>query len=216
MCTTTQVLDGVDSLLYSDFYYIREKLSAKALVLPYGIHCSGLRMFWDDLLGIDNPVRVTSYHWETNALLVESGDVAGTHTNLSARLRSIVVIMRHMIEAKKAQNTNSRKLIVRGAGMNLVFVVAEVGPVDLMMCLVVFLLSWLYAVSDVKLKRVQTYLLSYLLNAAVEDGKVDIIKETLGNDKPEVGSDIVKRALSYPMKLIAKNADCKECWSDKS
>ncbi|GJZ19376.1 hypothetical protein Tco_0555966 [Tanacetum coccineum] len=45
---------------------------------------------------------------------------------------------------------------------------------------------------------------------------VEFIKETLGNDEPEVGSDIVKRALGYPMKLIAKNADCKECWSDKS
>ncbi|GKC07171.1 RuBisCO large subunit-binding protein subunit beta, chloroplastic-like protein [Tanacetum coccineum] len=162
--------------------------------------------------------------------------------------------MRHMIEAKKAQNTNSRKLIVRGAGMNLVFVVAEVGPAngDCLMIISprydqykdawdtevefevfleekygttfasvssdgIFLPS--SAVSNVKLKRVQTYLLSYLLNAAVEDGivvgggctllrlaaKVDIIKETLGNDKPEVGSDIVKRALSYPMKLIAKN-----------
>ncbi|GJR78357.1 hypothetical protein Tco_0149142, partial [Tanacetum coccineum] len=37
------------------------------------------------------------------------------------------------------------------------------------------------------------------------------IKETLGKDEPEVGSDIVKRALGYPMKLIAKNVDCKEC-----
>ncbi|GJW22804.1 RuBisCO large subunit-binding protein subunit beta, chloroplastic [Tanacetum coccineum] len=44
--------------------------------------------------------------------------------------------------------------------------------------------------------------------------KVDSIKETLGNDELEVGSDIVKRALGYPMKLT-KNADCKECWSDK-
>ncbi|GJR80318.1 retrovirus-related pol polyprotein from transposon TNT 1-94 [Tanacetum coccineum] len=41
-----------------------------------------------------------------------------------------------------------------------------------------------------------------LLRLAV---KVDNIKETLGNDEPEVGSDIVKRALGYPMRLIAKN-----------
>nr|GEW95224.1 reverse transcriptase domain-containing protein [Tanacetum cinerariifolium] len=40
--------------------------------------------------------------------------------------------------------------------------------------------------------------------------KVDSIKETFGNDEPEVGSDIVKRALGYSMKLIANNADCKE------
>ncbi|GKF23005.1 RuBisCO large subunit-binding protein subunit beta, chloroplastic, partial [Tanacetum coccineum] len=46
--------------------------------------------------------------------------------------------------------------------------------------------------------------------------KVDNIKETLGNDEPEVGSDIVKRVLGYRMKLVAKNADCKECWLDKS
>nr|GEX75008.1 retrotransposon protein, putative, Ty1-copia subclass [Tanacetum cinerariifolium] len=43
--------------------------------------------------------------------------------------------------------------------------------------------------------------------------KVDSINETFGNDEPEVGSDIVKRALGYSVKLIANNADCKECWS---
>lgn len=36
--------------------------------------------------------------------------------------------------------------------------------------------------------------------------KVDAIKETLENDEQMVGADIVKRALSYPLKLIAKNA----------
>ncbi|KAK1358328.1 RuBisCO large subunit-binding protein subunit beta, chloroplastic [Heracleum sosnowskyi] len=36
--------------------------------------------------------------------------------------------------------------------------------------------------------------------------KVDAIKETLDNVEQKVGADIVKRALSYPMKLIAKNA----------
>ncbi|KAK8696478.1 hypothetical protein V6N13_001612 [Hibiscus sabdariffa] len=35
---------------------------------------------------------------------------------------------------------------------------------------------------------------------------VDAIKETLENDEQKVGADIVKRALGYPMKLIAKNA----------
>ncbi|KAL8026780.1 hypothetical protein ABFX02_14G051000 [Erythranthe guttata] len=36
--------------------------------------------------------------------------------------------------------------------------------------------------------------------------KVDAIKATLANDEEKVGADIVKRALSYPLKLIAKNA----------
>ncbi|KAI3717390.1 hypothetical protein L1987_68976 [Smallanthus sonchifolius] len=36
--------------------------------------------------------------------------------------------------------------------------------------------------------------------------KVDAIKETLDNDEKKVGVEIVKRALSYPLKLIAKNA----------
>uniref|UniRef100_A0A5B6YNS3 Putative chaperonin 60 subunit beta 2 n=1 Tax=Davidia involucrata TaxID=16924 RepID=A0A5B6YNS3_DAVIN len=36
--------------------------------------------------------------------------------------------------------------------------------------------------------------------------KVDAIKDTLDNNEQKVGADIVKRALSYPMKLIAKNA----------
>ncbi|KAL5765312.1 hypothetical protein ACOSP7_017589 [Xanthoceras sorbifolium] len=36
--------------------------------------------------------------------------------------------------------------------------------------------------------------------------EVDAIKETLDNDEEKVGADIVKRALSYPLKLIAKNA----------
>ncbi|OAY76134.1 RuBisCO large subunit-binding protein subunit beta, chloroplastic [Ananas comosus] len=36
--------------------------------------------------------------------------------------------------------------------------------------------------------------------------KVDAIKDTLENDEQKVGADIVKRALSYPLKLIAKNA----------
>uniref|UniRef100_A0A9I9DBE6 RuBisCO large subunit-binding protein subunit beta n=1 Tax=Cucumis melo TaxID=3656 RepID=A0A9I9DBE6_CUCME len=36
--------------------------------------------------------------------------------------------------------------------------------------------------------------------------KVDAIKESFENDEEKVGADIVKRALSYPLKLIAKNA----------
>ncbi|XP_076925322.1 ruBisCO large subunit-binding protein subunit beta, chloroplastic-like [Bidens hawaiensis] len=36
--------------------------------------------------------------------------------------------------------------------------------------------------------------------------KVDAIKATFDNDEQKVGADIVKRALGYPMKLIAKNA----------
>ncbi|KAF7123800.1 hypothetical protein RHSIM_Rhsim12G0202100 [Rhododendron simsii] len=36
--------------------------------------------------------------------------------------------------------------------------------------------------------------------------KVDAIKDTLENDEQKIGADIVKRALRYPMKLIAKNA----------
>ncbi|KAG2251533.1 hypothetical protein Bca52824_081669 [Brassica carinata] len=36
--------------------------------------------------------------------------------------------------------------------------------------------------------------------------KVDAIKAALENDEEKVGADIVKRALSYPLKLIAKNA----------
>ncbi|KAJ7963052.1 ruBisCO large subunit-binding protein subunit beta, chloroplastic [Quillaja saponaria] len=36
--------------------------------------------------------------------------------------------------------------------------------------------------------------------------KVDAIKNNLENDEQKVGAEIVKRALSYPMKLIAKNA----------
>ncbi|KAG2274997.1 hypothetical protein Bca52824_057552 [Brassica carinata] len=36
--------------------------------------------------------------------------------------------------------------------------------------------------------------------------KVDAIKATLANDEEKVGAEIVKKALSYPLKLIAKNA----------
>lgn len=36
--------------------------------------------------------------------------------------------------------------------------------------------------------------------------KVEDIKGTLDNDEQKIGADIVKRALRYPMKLIAKNA----------
>ncbi|KAJ8770134.1 hypothetical protein K2173_011229 [Erythroxylum novogranatense] len=36
--------------------------------------------------------------------------------------------------------------------------------------------------------------------------KVDAIKDSFDNDEEKVGADIVKRALSYPLKLIAKNA----------
>ncbi|KAK8991923.1 hypothetical protein V6N11_044818 [Hibiscus sabdariffa] len=36
--------------------------------------------------------------------------------------------------------------------------------------------------------------------------KVDAIKDSLANVEEKVGADIVKRALSYPLKLIAKNA----------
>ncbi|KAF7081915.1 hypothetical protein CFC21_085819 [Triticum aestivum] len=36
--------------------------------------------------------------------------------------------------------------------------------------------------------------------------KVDAIKETLENDEQKVGAEIVRKSLSYPLKLIAKNA----------
>lgn len=36
--------------------------------------------------------------------------------------------------------------------------------------------------------------------------KVDEIKSTLENDEQRVGADIIKRALIYPLRLIAKNA----------
>ncbi|CAO2822463.1 unnamed protein product [Amaranthus hypochondriacus] len=36
--------------------------------------------------------------------------------------------------------------------------------------------------------------------------KVDAVKDQLVNEEEKVGADIVKRALSYPLKLIAKNA----------
>ncbi|XP_058103518.1 ruBisCO large subunit-binding protein subunit beta, chloroplastic-like, partial [Magnolia sinica] len=36
--------------------------------------------------------------------------------------------------------------------------------------------------------------------------KVDSNKDTLENDEQKVGVEIVRRALSYPLKLIAKNA----------
>nr|AKH05145.1 chaperonin-60 beta4 [Pelargonium tetragonum] len=36
--------------------------------------------------------------------------------------------------------------------------------------------------------------------------KVDAIKETLENEEQKIGAEIFKRALSYPIKLIAKNA----------
>ncbi len=36
--------------------------------------------------------------------------------------------------------------------------------------------------------------------------KVDAVRETLSNDEQKMGADIVKRALSYPMRLIASNA----------
>ncbi|KAF5961737.1 hypothetical protein HYC85_002946 [Camellia sinensis] len=68
--------------------------------------------------------------------------------------------------------------------------------------------------------QTETELKEKKLRAAVEEGivvgggctllrlasKVDSIKESLDNDEEKVGADIVKRALSYPLKLIAKNA----------
>jgi chaperonin GroEL len=36
--------------------------------------------------------------------------------------------------------------------------------------------------------------------------KVDAIKDTLSNDEQKVGAEIVKKALTYPLKLIAENA----------
>ncbi|KAK7289762.1 hypothetical protein RIF29_03682 [Crotalaria pallida] len=41
--------------------------------------------------------------------------------------------------------------------------------------------------------------------------KMDEIKDSLDNDEEKVGADIVKRALSYPLKLIAKNAGVNGC-----
>jgi chaperonin GroEL len=36
--------------------------------------------------------------------------------------------------------------------------------------------------------------------------KVDAIKETLSNDEQKIGAEIVKKALSYPLRLVANNA----------
>ncbi len=35
---------------------------------------------------------------------------------------------------------------------------------------------------------------------------MDAIRDSLANDEQKVGADIVKRALGYPLKLIANNA----------
>nr|KJB64726.1 hypothetical protein B456_010G062100 [Gossypium raimondii] len=66
------------------------------------------------------------------------------------------------------------------------------------------------------MKETSTGILSCALyQAAVEEGivgggctslrlasKVDAIKDSLDNDEEKVGADIVKRALSYPLKLM--------------
>ena len=44
------------------------------------------------------------------------------------------------------------------------------------------------------------------VSAAAAYAQVDAIRETLDNEEQKMGADIVKRALSYPMKLIASNA----------
>ncbi|KAL3650078.1 hypothetical protein CASFOL_006481 [Castilleja foliolosa] len=76
--------------------------------------------------------------------------------------------------------------------------------------------------TDTELKEKKRRLVDVLnaTKAAVEEGvvvgggctlfrlasKVDAIKETLENDEEKVGAEIVKTTLSYPLKLIAKNA----------
>uniref|UniRef100_A0A0E0CHN8 RuBisCO large subunit-binding protein subunit beta, chloroplastic n=1 Tax=Oryza meridionalis TaxID=40149 RepID=A0A0E0CHN8_9ORYZ len=68
--------------------------------------------------------------------------------------------------------------------------------------------------------QTETELKEKKLRAAVEEGivvgggctllrlasKVDAIIETLENDEQKVGAEIVRKSLSYPLKLIAKNA----------
>ncbi|KAF9625488.1 hypothetical protein IFM89_023404 [Coptis chinensis] len=73
------------------------------------------------------------------------------------------------------------------------------------------------ALSDFSLS---IYILVDIMQAAVEEGivvgggctllrlatKVDAIRDTLDNKEQKVGAGIVKRALSYPLKLIVKNS----------
>ncbi|KAL3649685.1 hypothetical protein CASFOL_006088 [Castilleja foliolosa] len=75
--------------------------------------------------------------------------------------------------------------------------------------------------TELKEKKLRVESAINATKAAVEEGivvgggctllrlasKVDAIKETLENDEEKVGADIVKTVLSYPLKLIAKNAD---------
>ncbi|KAJ4846259.1 hypothetical protein Tsubulata_025273 [Turnera subulata] len=115
-----------------------------------------------------------------------------------------VVQIRNLIEAAE-QDYEKEKLNERIAKLSGGVAVIQVGA---------------QTETELKEKKLRVEDALNATKAAVEEGivvgggctllrlaaKVDAIKDTLENDEEKVGADIVKRALSYPLKLIAKNA----------
>ncbi|KAI3727248.1 hypothetical protein L1987_67060 [Smallanthus sonchifolius] len=112
--------------------------------------------------------------------------------------------IRNLLEAAE-QDYEKEKLIERIAKLSGGVAVIQVGA---------------QTETELKEKKLRVEDALNATKAAVEEGivvgggctllrlaaKVDSIKDTLDNDEQKVGADIVKRALGYPMKLIAKNA----------
>ncbi|KAK8517053.1 hypothetical protein V6N12_032253 [Hibiscus sabdariffa] len=154
-------------------------------------------------LSLDKVGREVLGHASKVALTKDTTTIVGDGSTQEAVNKRVAQI-RNLIEAAE-QDYEKEKLNERIAKLSGGVAVIQVGA---------------QTETELKEKKLRVEDALNATKAAVEEGivvgggctllrlasKVDAIKDSLDNDEEKVGADIVKRALSYPLKLIAKNA----------
>jgi len=147
----------------------------------------------EEVLGTAAKVVVS----KESCTIVGTGD---TQKEVDARVKQI----RNLVEATE-QEYEKEKLNERIARLSGGVAIIQVGA---------------QTETELKEKKLRVEDALNATKAAVEEGivigggctllklaaKVDAVKETLSNEEQKVGAEIVKKALTYPLKLIAENA----------
>nr|KJB73260.1 hypothetical protein B456_011G224500 [Gossypium raimondii] len=170
-------------------------------ILTGGLYSTVIR---DEVgLSLDKASKEVLGHASKVVLTKDTTTIVGDGSTQEAVNKRVVQI-KNLIEAAE-QDYEKEKLNERIAKLSGGVAVIQVGA---------------QTETELKEKKLRVEDALNATKAAVEEGivvgggctllrlasKVDAIKDSLDNDEEKVGADIVKRALSYPLKLIAKNA----------
>ncbi|KAH7516180.1 hypothetical protein FEM48_Zijuj10G0108100 [Ziziphus jujuba var. spinosa] len=160
-----------------------------------------------EVLGIATKVVIT----KDSTLIVTDGSTQGAVEKRVSQIQrlsesSLIIIRSEILDFQNTEENSQKKILnERIARLSGGIAILQVG-----------------AQTQVELKDKQLRIEDALnaTKAAIEEGvvvgggcsllrlstKVDDIKEGLDNEEQQIGAEIFKRALSYPVKLIAKNA----------